>query len=117
MALYENLVVDQGSDASMDLYLTDKNGAKKNLAGHTIRGQIRKNYNTSDSDAITFISTIDTPTSDGIVNISLTNGVTSEMLPGRYFYDIEMSYVDSDANTIVERILEGKLEVTPSVTR
>jgi len=117
MAQYEDLIVDQGSDASLELYLTDKNGSKKELAGHTITGMIRKNYTTVDSDATSFVTVIDTPTIDGKVIISLDNLTTGGMKAGRYLYDIELSYVDSDANTIIERILEGKLEVTPQITR
>jgi hypothetical protein len=36
---------------------------------------------------------------------------------GRYVYDVELKYNDSDGNAIVERILEGKIKVSPSVTR
>jgi len=35
---------------------------------------------------------------------------------GNYVYDVEISYVDSNGATIVERILEGKIRVSPSVT-
>ena len=34
-----------------------------------------------------------------------------------YVYDVELSFVDSSSNTIIERILEGKISVSPSVTR
>jgi hypothetical protein len=33
-------------------------------------------------------------------------------------YDIELSHVDSaTSDTIVERVLEGRIQVTPSVTK
>ena len=48
----------------------------------------------------------------------MTNLQTDTMKPGRYVYDVELESYDSDTDaTIVERILEGKLTVTPSVTR
>jgi hypothetical protein len=37
--------------------------------------------------------------------------------PSKYVYDVEMSYQDSDDNTIIERVLEGILNVSPSVTK
>ena len=39
------------------------------------------------------------------------------MRAGRYVYDVEISSSDSDSVTIIERILEGQIEITPSVTR
>jgi len=35
---------------------------------------------------------------------------------GRYVYDVELSFVDSSSNTVIERILEGQITVTPQVT-
>jgi len=37
--------------------------------------------------------------------------------PGRYVYDAELSFVDSAGATITERVLEGRIQVTPSVTK
>jgi hypothetical protein len=117
MAKYEDLIIDQGADAAMELHLTNNNGSKKDLTGYSVAGMIRRTYNTSDSDAISFTSIVASPLTDGVVTVSLTNLETGDMTPARYVYDIELSYQDSDANTIIERILEGKIEVTPSVTR
>ena len=39
------------------------------------------------------------------------------MKAGRYVYDVEISATDSAGNITVERILEGKLTVSPSVTK
>lgn len=117
MSQYEDFQIDQGADITFKLELIDTAGAKKNLAGHTAKAQIRKTYSSSDSDAVTFTPSIATPASDGILNLTLTNSQTSAMKAGRYVYDVEISVQDSDANTIVERILEGQITVSPSVTR
>ncbi len=53
---------------------------------------------------------------DGVVTISLTNAQTDAMEAGKYVYDVEISYIDSNNNAIIERILEGKIDLTPSVT-
>jgi len=39
------------------------------------------------------------------------------MKSGRYVYDVEISATDSFGVTTIERILEGKLTVSPSVTK
>ena len=49
--------------------------------------------------------------------MSLTNVQTDALKAGRYVYDVELSFVDSAGATIIERVLEGRITVTPSVTR
>jgi len=124
MAHYEDLTVDQGSDLSVELHLINKDQTKKNLTGHSVSGKIAPNYAASDSDKISFTSIISTPDSDGIVNLSLTNLQTDLLVPKkRYVYDVEISYLTGESDgagspiQIVERILEGQLSVTPSVTK
>lgn len=117
MAQYEDIIIDQGADQTLQLTLVDIQGDAKDLTGYSASAQIRKTYNSSDSDAITFATLIPTPASSGVLNLTLTNAQTSAMKAGRYVYDVELSYVDSSANTIVERILEGQITVSPSVTR
>ena len=36
MAVYQEFTIDQGSDATIELHLVDKNGAAKDLTGHTV---------------------------------------------------------------------------------
>ena len=49
--------------------------------------------------------------------MSLTNTQTDALKPGRYVYDVELQFTDSSGANIIERILEGKITVTPSVTK
>ena len=45
MAIYEELIVDQGSTFKYQLNLTDPNsGAAYNLAGFTVNAYMKKNY-------------------------------------------------------------------------
>jgi hypothetical protein len=117
MSQYEEFTVDQGTDFSIKLELVNKDGTKKNLTGYSAAAQIRKTYSSSDSDAVTFASQFEAPRSDGILNLTLTNSQTGAMKAGRYVYDVEISSTDSADNTIIERILEGQITVSPSVTR
>ena len=116
MAQYEELTIDQGSDVTIELHLVDKNDTAKNLTGHTLTAKLKKNYNSSDSDTTAFTTIISNVTG-GIASISLTNTQTDALKPGRYVYDAELSFNDSNGDTIIERILEGRIQVTPSVTK
>jgi hypothetical protein len=116
MAQYEEFTIDQGSDVAIEIHCVDKNGAAKNLSNYTATAKLKKTYTSSDSDTTTFASLISDSTG-GIVTISLTNTQTDALSKGRYVYDVELAFQDSAANTIVERILEGRIQVTPSVTK
>lgn len=119
MADYEDFTIDQGADVALELHLLETNGNKKDLTAHTAAAKMKRSYNSVDSDEITtFTTAIGDPPTDGILVLSLTNTQTDSLNPrNRYVYDVELSFQDSDDNTIIERILEGKIKVSPSVTR
>ena len=118
MAQYEELQIDQGTDVSINLELTDTAGVIKYLTGYTVKAGIKMTYNTKVSDATLFTSTITSPSTAGKVNLALTNTQTNttNMPAGRYVYDVELSKLDSINNNIIERILEGIVTVKPQVT-
>lgn len=117
MAQYEEIVIDQGADWAMELHLANRDGSTKDLTGYNVAGKLKRTY-ASDSDATyNFGAIIASPASNGIVTISLTNTQTDALRAGRYVYDVELQYADSDDNIIIERLLEGTATVTPSVTR
>jgi len=117
MATYEEFTIDQGADVAIELHLINNDKSVKDLTGHTITAKLKKNYSSTDSDTTDFTTAIKNPATNGIVTLSLTNSQTGNLSKGRYVYDVELSFVDSDGDTIVERILEGRMQVTPSVTR
>jgi len=116
MAQYEELTIDKGTDVTLQLELEDTNGNAKNLTNHTVAGKVKKTYNTPDGEATAFTAEVKAPATGGVVNLSLSNTQTGAFKAGRYVYDVEISFVDSDAQTVIERILEGTITVTPSVT-
>ena len=116
MAQYEEFTIDQGADVTIELNLVDKNDAVKNLAGYSLAAKLKKNYNSGDSDTTSFTTIIDNASS-GIASLSLNNTQTNALKAGRYVYDVELSFQDSSGSTIVERILEGRIQVSPSVTK
>tara|TARA_B100000123_G_scaffold168846_1_gene125171 strand:- start:167 stop:556 length:390 start_codon:yes stop_codon:yes gene_type:complete len=129
MAQYEDLIIDQGSDVEIKLELFNPDGTAKILNRYveatnsivplfSATGKIKKGFNSTDSNTYSFGTTTLSPTNEeNCVFLSLTNVVTNSMKAGRYVYDVEISATDSDGNITVERILEGKLTVSPSVTK
>lgn len=109
MATKSNLVIDQGSTYSVVLDLTDENGDVINLSGYVANSQIRKWY-TSSTPAATFTTSINA--SSGELELSLTANQTSNLVAGRYVYDVEL-----DNNGVISRIVEGIVTVTPQVTK
>lgn len=119
MAYYEDLTIDQGTDVAVEIYLIDREkSGPKDLTGYSVEAKMKKNYQSDSSDTVVFSSIIVEPPTDGIITLSLTNLQTDLLhTKRRYVYDVEISFQDSDDNTIVERVIEGKINVTPSVTR
>ena len=129
MAQYEDLIIDQGSDVEIKLELYNPDGTMKILNKYDTIGQnitplysasgkIKKSFNSTDSNTISWGTTTLSPgNEENCVFLSLTNAVTNAMKSGRYVYDVEISATDSQGVVTVERILEGKLTVSPSVTK
>ncbi len=109
MATKANIIIDQGTTFSTDIYLTDDNGVAIDLTGYTGASKMRKHYTSSNAQSFT----IALNSSDGYVTLSLSSTQTSNLTPGRYVYDVE---VVSSSN-VVSRIVEGIVTVTPEVTR
>lgn len=109
MAIKANLIVDQGTDYSTSINLTDSDGNIVPLTGYTANAQIRKTY--SSSNAINF--SIYLESANGVVQLSLTDTQTANIVAGRYVYDV---VVVSPTN-VTSRIVEGIVTVTPRVTK
>lgn len=116
MAEYEKFEFDKGSDIAVQLELVDNNGNKKDLTNYSGAAKMKRNYNSDSADTTDFAVAISTPPTDGIITLSLTNVQTDALRVGNYVYDVEISYTDSNGASIIERILEGKIRVSPSVT-
>jgi hypothetical protein len=114
MAEYTDIFVDQGSNFSTTIEVTDTNQSATDLTGYSARGEIRKSY--TSSLAATFTADIDSDPTTGIVTISLTPTQTASLKAGRYVYDVEV-YIDNSPEETVLRISEGQIHVTARVTQ
>ena len=115
MAHYEDLEIDQGASAKWQVQCLGPDGEKRNLSNYRGRGSLKRSYEASDSDALSFLVNIEAPPTDGLVTFSLNALQTSQLTRRRYVYDVEIEIVE-DSDTTVERILEGKVLVSRSVT-
>lgn len=111
MAAKANIVIDQGTDFSTTITVTDDAGDVVDLTGYTASGQIRKHY--TSNTAYNFTTSFSTPRSDGLLTISLGRITTANIASGRYVYDVEIT---DSANTR-SRLVEGIATITPEVTR
>ena len=118
MAQYEEFSIDQGTDVAVEIHCIDSTtNSAKDLSGYSISAKLKKTYTSDSADTTNFTSIVAAPPTNGVVTLSLTNTQTDALRAGRYVYDVELSYQDSGSNTIIERLLEGRVQVTPSVTR
>jgi len=118
MATYEDFTIDQGSDFALQIELVDPDQSTKDLTGFSVAAKMKKTFRSDADSTVDFTAIVAEPSTNGVVTISLTN-IQTDLLSarGRYVYDVEISYVDGEGNTIIERVLEGKIKVNPSVTR
>ena len=110
MATVTNLFIDQGSNATVTILVTDGAGSARNITGYTGRSQLRRSYFSSSNTPFTV--NITNPTG-GEVTLSLSGDQTANLKYGRYVYDVELVSNTSS----VERIIEGIVTVYPEVTR
>jgi hypothetical protein len=107
-AAKHNLIIDQGSDFNMRLTFR-QNGVNMDLTGYNIRAQIRQSK-TAPAITTSFTGLV-VDALNGIFMISLPATTSSAINPGNYFYDVEVY------GASVTRVLEGKVTITPEVTR
>lgn len=108
MARKMNLVVDQGSDFSVVFSTNNFAPAISNLSGYSVASIMKLNYTSSNS--IAFSSAINANLFN--VTLSMNSSTTSNISPGRYVYDCELT----SGSGIKTRLVEGIVTVTPQVT-
>ena len=112
MASYANISADQGADFQISVDIEDANGDPLNLESYDLYGQIRRTYKSE--TAIDFTVTAVGDPSSGSITVELTSAQTNAMKAGRYVYDV---YAINTATNQVVKVVEGILELIPSVTK
>lgn len=109
MATKVNYIVDQGTDWSVTVDVTDDDGNLIDLTGFSGASKYRKHY--ASTNAANIAVTINTTSSQ--VTLSLNAANTANVVPGRYRHDCELT----SPGGIISRLVEGIIEFTPSMTR
>jgi hypothetical protein len=106
-----NLVIDQGSDFALDLIIKQA-GTALDLTNYSGRAQLRTSVDASSASASFSVTVINA--SEGALKLQLSATTSSNLSAGQYVYDLEI-YTSNDS--IVKRIIQGEVTLTPEVTR
>ena len=114
MAEYVELYIDQGTTFNTTINLNDDDtNLPQNLTGFIVTGSLRKSLlsvNTSGNISCSVSNTV-----GGEITLSMSASNTSNLSPGRYFFDIKT--IDTIASNAVARLIEGIIVVSPGITR
>ena len=107
-----NFTLEQGTTFIRSLTLQE-NGAAMNLTGFSVASQMRS---THDSSTVvgTFACNV-TNSTGGVIQMGMSASTTGAIEEGMYVYDVEIT--NSGGSGSIKRILQGKVTVTPEVTR
>jgi len=113
-----DLVIEQGATFGMTITVKDANGTPVNITGYTFRGKIKESA--QDASAVEEFTCTITDAVNGVFTVGLTAAETAELTAtgdtydeySGYVYDVEMV----DAATLVTRLLNGAVSVSPEVT-
>jgi hypothetical protein len=115
MAATYNTTIDQGADWYINFTYQNPAGTPVNLTGATAALQVR----TSPLAKTTVLSLtsaagggITITANTGLIACRATAAQTTLIVNGKYAYDLEITQ-----NSIVTRLVQGTIEVSPQVTR
>lgn len=103
-----DILIQQGSTFMRSLRFSNFD-----ISEFSFRGQIKKAH-TDRHPLATFTVTA---TSNSEIDVYLSSQASANLTPGLLVHDIEMYYQESGVDTFVARIIEGKVKVTPEVTK
>ena len=110
MATIQNLTIDQDADFTQTLTVKDSTGTVVDISGQTVTSKLRKTH--LSTTATSFTTAIVSGTA-GTCSITLTDTVTATLAEGRYVWDL----TTTTSGGLITRRIEGRVTVTPSVTR
>ena len=110
-----DITIDQGASFALTLTYTDATGAAVNLTGYSARMQVRSDYASPDAliDASTTNGMIALGGSLGTVAVTIPYATTAALSVSSGVYDLVLT---SPSGTR-DRILSGRVTVSPGVTR
>lgn len=110
MAYRFDLRIDQGATFGLDIECQDENSQPVDLTGYRAAAQIRFRHS-DDNAAAVFLCTVSAEL--GVVNLELNAAQTAALARTSGVWDCELTAPDGT----VSRLAEGKVSVSPEVTR
>lgn len=108
-----NLIIDQGATWEITFTYKNSNGTPINLTGYTAALQLRTSYDASSASlSLSSGSGIVLGGTAGTIAVTATATQTGALTAGEYVYDLEVT-----ASSKVTRLVQGRITVTPQVTR
>jgi hypothetical protein len=109
-----NCIVDQGADWYVTFVYKDSAGVAIDLTGYTAAMMVRDTYADTTTDlSLTSSSGITITPLTGTLQVRATATQTAAIAAGSYVYDLEIT----SAGSIKTRLVQGKITVSPEVTR
>lgn len=99
-----NLVLPQGTDFEQNFTLFNDDGTRLALAGYAVTSKVRKYYGGTEVTTLTS-SILDA--SQGVIRVSLSKEQTSNLKPGRHYFDILIT----SSSDITTKVVEGMILV------
>lgn len=109
MSEYVPIEMAQHSTFSKTITVKSSSGVLQNLHGYNVNAAMSRSYYSANKTPI--ITTI-TDASNGEISLTLSAQDTSNLIPGRYVYDVVVSTIDATT-----RVVEGIVVVNPGVSK
>jgi len=117
MSSSADLIIQQGATFGATVTVKNSDLSAFNLTGYTGRGQIRNSYGATgillDLAPVIRTGVNNSALVSGLIDIDLTAATTATLPIHQARYDLEIF----NANGTVTRVLQGKVLITPEVTR
>jgi hypothetical protein len=108
-----NLIIDQGATWSITFTYKNTDGTPINLTGYSAALQLRTSYDAASAAlSLTSGSGIVLGGTAGTIAVTATATQTGALTAGEYVYDLELT-----SSSVVTRLVQGRITVTPQVTR
>lgn len=109
---FVDLIIYQGATFGYEVVLLDDvSNTAINIADYSFVGTMKKSFSsTANVSGILTISKTDS--SNGKLNVGMSAANSKNTAPGRHYYDV-FAYLNG---TLVEKILEGEVEVQPAIS-
>jgi hypothetical protein len=111
-----NTVIEKGATFELTVTYKDATGSAVDLSTWTVRMQVRETPSsgttilTSEGGSPTIVLT---KNSSGVISATVSAANTAALTPATAFYDIEAQ----NASGVVRRVLQGRIIISPEVTR